>query len=302
MATTFTNLSTAQVDDMVVGAIRTILPALDMFSLQVLAEPAIVNTVKRVPLSTDPTLVTKTPGTFASTTGALTGVDVTINTFNAGAWDATEGLMSASLMPAYWADKIAGGVYVVAKSIVDAALALVTSGNFGNTEGTDKLTVAVADFGAADVASLRTLAAKKIKGRVKSLMLNSDYAGAISGDSSILSVFGQTGENLLKSGKLPQLGGMISMEYTDLPTNSQSLGGVIFGKAAIAAAVAPFDMLNGSGEGNIVERRMITEPDTGLTVVYTEKVDAGGTRSGEIAALFGVAVGRAADVVRLVSA
>jgi hypothetical protein len=47
---------------------------------------------------------------------------------------------------------------------------------------------------------------------------------------------------------------------------------------------------------------MITEPDTGLTVVYTEKVDAGGTRSGEIAALFGVAVGRAADVVRLVSA
>jgi hypothetical protein len=300
MASTFTNLSTAQVDNMIVEAIRTILPALDMFSIRVDAEPAIVNTVKRVALSTDPTLATKTPGTFATATGAVTGVDVTLNTFNAAAWDATEGLISASMLPTYWADKIAGGVYVVAKSIIDAALALVTASNYGNTAA-DKLTVAVADFGAPDVATLRTLAAKKIKGRVKSMMLNSDYAGAIMGEASILSVFGQTGENLLKSGNLPQLGGMTSMEYTDLPTNSENLGGVIFGKAAIAAAVAPFDILNNSGEGNILERRLITEPDTGLTLVYTVKVDAGGTRSGEIAALFGVAKGQNA-VVRLVSA
>ncbi len=301
MATTFTNLSTAQVDNMVVEAIRTILPALDMFSMRVDAEPAIVNTVKRVPLSTDPTLATKTPGTFATATGALTGVDVTLNTFNAAAWDATEGLIAASQMASYWADKIAGGVYVVAKSIIDAALALVTATNYGDVANTDKLVVAVADFGAPDVAALRTLAAKKIKGRVKSMMLNSDYAGAIMGEASILSVFSQTGENLLKSGNLPQLGGMTSLEYTDLPTNNQNLGGVIFGKAAIAAAVAPFDILNSSGEGNIVERRLITEPETGLTLVYTEKVDAGGTRSGEIAALFGVAKGQNA-AVRLVTA
>jgi hypothetical protein len=301
MATTFTNLSTAQVDDMIVEALRSVLPTFDMFSMRVDAEPAIVNTVKRVPLSTDPSLATKTPGTFATATGAVTGVDVTLNTFNAAAWDATEGLVSASMMPAFWADKTAAGVYVVAKSIVDAALALVTASNYGNTEGADKLTTAPADFGASDVAILRTLAAKKIKGRVRSMLLNSDYAGAIMGEASILSVFGATGENLLKSGALPNLGGMVTMEYTDLPTNSENLGGVIFGRAAIAAAVSPFDLLNSSGEGNIVERRLITEPDSGLTVVYTEKVDAGGTRSGEIAALFGVAKGQNA-AVRLVSA
>lgn len=300
MASTFTNLSTAQVDDMVVEAIRTILPMFDMMSFRVLAEPAIVNTVKRVPLSTDPTLGTKTPGTFATATGALTGVDVTLDTFNSAGWDAVEGQISSSLLPAYWADKIAGGVYVVAKSVIDAALALVTATNFGNTSA-DKYAMPVADFGAADVAALRTLAAKKIKGRVKSMLLNSDYAGAILGESSILSVFGATGSNLLQSGVLPNLGGMVTAEYTDLPANGENLGGVIFGKAAIAACVAPFDQLNSAGEGNLVERRVITEPDSGLSVVYSLKVDAGGTRSGEIAALFGVAKGQNA-VVRLVTA
>lgn len=302
MATTFTNISTAQIDDMVVDALRSILPMFSMISARMESEPLTTNMTKRVPFGTDPSVVTKTAGTFATTSGALTGVDVTPSTFEAAAWDAKEGELSASLLPKYWASMIAGGAYGLAKSVIDAALANVTGTNFGNVEGTSKLTVAVADFGAGDLGQLRTIANKRFHSRCKALLLNSDYAGAIMSDSAILGAFAQSGTNLLATGKLPTLNGWLTAEYDSLPDNSESLGGIAFGPAAIAALVGPPDQLMASGQGNIVERRTITEPDSGLSVLYTVKADAGGTLSGEMSVLYGTAVGRATDAVRLVYA
>jgi hypothetical protein len=75
----------------------------------------------------------------------------------------------------------------------------------------------------------------------------------------------------------------------------------VVGQAAIAIGIAQPSPLMASGEGNIVERRIISEPDSGLSVMLTVKADAGGTVSGEVALLFGVAKGQD-SAVRLLSA
>jgi hypothetical protein len=90
------------------------------------------------------------------------------------------------------------------------------------------------------------------------------------------------------------------MHYRDFPSNSENMTGAVIGRAAIAVGMARPPMLMQAGEGNIVERRIITEPDSGLSALYTVKADAGGTKSGEVALLYGAA--KAQDsVVRVVS-
>lgn len=300
MASTISSINQSLVDERVVEALRYVLPALNAFSLRVERTGMIKDDVIYVPLATDPTAQSKTAGTMVTTNGTLAGSSVTLSNFCGASWDATEGTMRASLLPAYWADKAAGAVYSLAKQIVDAALALVTASNYSDAENTDKLSVNSADFGMSDLSKLWSISEKKIRQRQRTLIMNADYAGAVMGDSSISINFATAaGQNPLATGILPTLVGMNTLAYAALPTNSESLGGVVLGKAAIAAAVAPPDELAAGGQGNIVERRMITEPTSGLTALYTMTADGGGKIAGECAILYGVAKGQNA-AVRLV--
>jgi hypothetical protein len=95
--------------------------------------------------------------------------------------------------------------------------------------------------------------------------------------------------------------GMNTWAYPSFPANGENLGGAVFGQAAILAAVGYPEALMGPGEGNIRDRRVITDPDSGLSVLYTEKADAGGTLTGECQLYYAVAKGQDA-AVRLVSA
>lgn len=301
MASTISTINQSLVDERVVAALRYVLPMLRSFSLGISTKPLILNDAVYVPIATDPTVGVKTPGTMGTATGTLTGTLVTVDTPKVAAWDAVEGSMPARLFPQYWADKSAGAVYGLAKTVIDAALALITQANFGNTEGTDKLTVAPADFGANDLGLLWQYAATKIKQRVSSLGLNAAYAGALMGETNLATIFSNTGNNFLASGVLPQLIGMNTWAYPSFPANSQNLGGAVFGQAALLVAVATPDELMGAGDGNIADRRIITDPDSGISVLYTQKADAGGTITGECQLYYGVAKGQDA-VVRLCSA
>lgn len=301
MGTTFTNISSAQLDDMVVESARSVLPLFKLFSIALESGPRVNGNVVRVMLNTDPTVGTKTLGTMTTDTGGLTGVDVTINTPLSAGWKATEGSIGVAQLVPWWQAQINGAVYGVAKAVIDAALALFTATNFGNTDA-DKMVVAPGDFGWADYARFETLADVKIK-RTVGMLLNAYYAGAIRAESTIMQYAATLGQNLLATGGVPTLGGQITpVKYVGLPTNSENLGGIAFGKAAVAGIVAPYDLINGPGDGDIVERRIITEPDSGLSLVYTSTATGGGTRSGEIAALVGVAKGDATAAVRLLSA
>lgn len=300
MSTTVSNINESLVDQKVVEALRYTLPYLKMFSYAVESEGRIKDDVIYVPISTDPTAGTKTAGTFVTDSGTLAGTAVQLSNFAGAGWAFTEGTMRANLLPEAWADKAAGAVYAVAKSIVDAALGLVTISNFGNTEATDKLTKAVADFGQQEVALLVGYAENKIKQREKTLLLNTSYAAGLMGTSLFALTYSAAGSNVFASGNIPNVLGVPAAKYPAFPTNGEYLGGAIFGRAAILAAVAPPTTFMAGGEGNIKERRIITDPDSGISVMYTAKADAGGTLSGEVSVLYGVAKGQDA-VVRLVT-
>jgi hypothetical protein len=297
MASTISNVNQALVDERVVGALRYVLPMLNAFSIGISDGPVTLNDKVYVPIATDPTKGTKTPGTMAAGSGTLAGTLVTVDTPEQATWDATEGNMPARLFPEYWANKASGAVYVLAKSVIDAGLALLTATNFGNAEGVDKLTVAPADFGANDLGKLWQYAATKIKQRVKSLGLNAPFAGALMGEANLAQIFSNTGQNFLSSGVLPQLIGMNTWAYPEFPANSENLGGAVFGQAAILAAIGYPEPLFAAGDGNISGRRVITDPESGISVLYTEKADAGGTITGECQLYYGVEKGQDAAVL-----
>jgi hypothetical protein len=301
MATTISTINESLVDQKVVAALRYILPMLKAFSYQVESEGKIVNDVVYVPIATDPTAQSKTAGTRVTANGTVAGNSVTLSNHYAAGWDATEGSIAPPVFANYWADKAAGAVYSLAKQVVDAALAVITAANFGSTEGEDKLTCSVADFGQNDLALLWQYAAVKIKQREISLGLNAPYAAALMGESSLAQVFAMSGTNFVQSGVLPMLIGMNTWAYPAFPANSENLGGAVFGRAAILVGVAPVAPLAAAGEGNIVERRIIRDPDSGIAVLYTMTADGAGTVNGECEVLYGVAKGQDA-VVRLVSA
>lgn len=300
MASTISSINNALVDARVVPALRSLLPILNMFSYGIEQGEKIVNDVVYVPIATDPSKATKTAGTMLTASGALAGTTVKLDTFEGAAWDATEGTMRSELFSQYWADKAAGAVYVTAKSAIDTALALVTASNFGNTTN-DKVVVAAADFGQNDLASLWQKGTTKIKRQQKNVMLNTAYAASLFGNSALATIFASAGNNFISSGTIPGFIGMNVAHYQDLPSNSENLGGVVLGRAALLIALARPSMLIEAGEGNVVDRRIIQDPDSGISCMYTVKADAGGTVTGEVCLLYGVAKGQDA-AVRLVSA
>ena len=300
MATTISNLTEAQVDESVIAGLRLALPMLSAFSYKIDAGEAIKNNVTRVPLAVDPTEGAKTAGTLISGSGSLTGVDVTLDQFRGAGWDAKEGEVSAIQLPTYWADKLKGAAYVSVKRAVDQVLSLITAANFGNTSA-DKYTVAAADFGQDDAANLWALAETKIMNQEKAFLMNTSYAAALFGTSSLANVYAANGNNFLESGKLPRFLSLNQMYYPAFPNNGENLGGAVIGRGALAVAFARPSMLMQAGEGNIVERRVITDPDTGLSLLYTVTADGGGTMAGEVCLLYGYAKAQNA-VVRLCTA
>jgi len=300
MPSTISGINEALVDEKIHEALKHVLPLLSAFSYVIEQDDRIQNDTVQVPLATDPTVGTKTAGTFVAADGALTAATVTYNRFRGAGWDATESLMRGSLLEQYWADKAAGAVYGVAKDAIDFALALVTKANYGDADA-DKLIVAPADFGQDDAALLWSKATTKIKRQSKVFMMNTPYAAQLFGNSNLALIYASAGNNFLQSGQLPQFLDLNQMHYADMPSNSENLGGAIIGRAAIAVGLARPGFFLQSGEGNIVERRIITESDSGLSAMYTIKADAGGTLSGEVAMLYGAS--KAQDsIVRLVSA
>lgn len=296
MASTITNINTALIDESIVGALRHSLPMMKLVSFGIEQGEKLQNDIVRVPIATDPSVATKTAGTFLTAGGTMAGNNVTLSNFRGAAWDATEGTVSAATIEKYWADKAAGAVHATVKDAVDAAFALVTASNFDDVEGTDKLTKTTADFDQGELAKLWGYGLNKIKRQQRVLVLNTAYSAAMLGMSNMPLVYAFGGENYLKTGNIPEFAGMKILTYADLPANGENLGGVVLGQAALLLGTARPSMLMEAGDGNIVDRRVITDPDSGLSVMYTMKADAGGTITGEVCMLYGVAKGQNAAV------
>jgi len=233
--------------------------------------------------------------------GSLTGVNVTLDQKKEAIWGVKEGEIAGGLFANWWADAAAGAVHNLGKTVVDAALAEVTASNFGDNAATDKHVVALADFRQTDLAQLWKKAIVKIKNQPVSFGMGPGAAAAVFGETNLGAIFSNTGTNWFATGIVPQLIGMKTWMYTEFPSNSENLEAAMFGKAAIAVGIATAEMLADSGEGDTVDRRIITDPETGLQALYTVGFGQGGQLTGSMWLMYGIKKVQDA-VVRYVSA
>lgn len=296
MATSFTGLSEAMIDDKIIGSIQAVLPMLSAFSTQLDHPEGLVqgNTYK-VPVIGALTVGNKTAGTFVSAGGSLTAASVQASNFKGVSFEAVEGTISRRVMGNWWAAQVAEATKTVAASVVDGALALVTSSNFAT-----EVTVTPASLSADDLASIRAAAKGKLKNMPGAFLCNSVVASRlITLQQVVLALAIADNRNSIADGKIP--GGVIgynAYEYVDMPS---TLPAAIIGQGALAVVAGAPEQLITSGEGDVAYRRIVTEPESGLSLQYTEAVSAGGKVSCEIAAIYGAA--KAVDAaVRVVAA
>jgi len=301
MASVMSLINEALTDKMVVEAIRSLPPALDAFSYRTGNDMEFIegNSVY-VPLATDPAAQNKTAGTTPAASGTLTGVQVLLNKHKSAPWDAIEGKIGAAMFPSWWAASAAGAVRNCALAVIADALGLVLKATYGDVENTDKITQTPANFKQAELGLLIAAAARKIKGTGKSFGMNPSYWGAMLGNPSLGMQLALSGISPLQTGIIPAFAGLgKTWMLPEFPTNSENLGAAVFGKAAIAVAVGPPSQLIEAGEGNVLDSRVITEPESGISVLYRVKAEGGGTVTGEVSMIYGYAAGQNA-IVRVV--
>jgi hypothetical protein len=242
----------------------------------------------------------KTPGIASTSGGGAATTSVTLSTYRESSWQLNEGQVNSGRASILFAAMAAEATYALAKYVIDTALALVTATNYGN-DTDDKLVVAAADFGQNDVAQLLIKAEAKKLGRVRSLLLNANYAGNLFG-SSLALMYATAGQNVFASGVLPPMLGMASYMYSALPTNSENLGGLVCDQGAIAVGMAAPEALVAAGEGNKISDTVVTDPDSQVVARYIRMADAdGGYHKGRVELIFGVA--KVQDsIVRILSA
>ena len=301
MATTFSGLSEAQLDDNVIAEAKAILPFLAAFSTRLdFAGEAlpVKDDTRKVMLVTDVTIGNKTPGMDTDGSGSVTGVNVTLDQFLSGAFDAIEGTISRRGMTAYFKKMLPRAANCLARKMVNEALGKVKAATFTNAT-----TIDFSAFDTDTLTDIRAAAKAHIKDPFAMLLAGTKLAAKISGLAPVMYTYGLNGSNIIADNGLPgKLIGFNAFEYDDLPNNGEQLEGVIIHPSAIAVAASAPDQLIESGQGDVAYRRIITEPESGLSLQYTESVMGKGVIHCELASLFGAATGVAAGAHRIVTA
>ena len=192
--------------------------------------------------------------------------------------------------------------YCLAKDMVDALYALITAGNF--TAAAIKADSTA--FGRSEVIDIGTALTKRgvpMGPANRSLLLNSDYFGALAKDSAIVTLAAFQKPEIIEQGVLPNVHGFGVVDAPNLPTTG-SLAGFGFSKSAlIIASRLPNDyasILPGASYGSVTT---ITDPDLGLSVMQVQYVDHKlGFAESRIALMYGVAAGQINAGQRLTSA
>ena len=230
----------------------------------------------------------------------MTDVSVTLNkrqgvpvTFNSETLSSTARRLFEEIAPAQ--------AYALAKSMVDALYALITSGNYSNAT-----TAALNAFARSSVIDVGTALNKRgvpMGSANRTLLLSSDYFGALAKDSAIVTLSAYQRPEIITAGMLPDVHGFGVVDAPNLPTTG-NLTGFGFTPDALALAVrVPNDYtsaLPGASNGSV---STVTNPDAGMSVQMVQYVDHNlGQAKWRLAFMFGVAKGQVASGQRLVSA
>ena len=274
MANTITTMSSTMIGDTILPALQLAVTPLDAFSLEVSDSPKFVGDKVSVNVATAKTAGTYAT-TFASGNSTTVGTAVTMLAPTFSSWFVNPNL-EASATPERFLSQGVEAVKAVAKSIYQDVLALAVTANIGDTDTTDSIDVAAADYDADDQATLwGMLKTKGVSGPVSAIH-NIAYATNILKDAKLTDK-SASGSDVLQTGELPSILG-VRQFYTDaFPTalTSENTGVLYAGKelAAIALAV-PQQVEDGLENACGVRIEQITDPASGLSFVWRTWMDA----------------------------
>lgn len=187
-----------------------------------------------------------------------------------------------------------GAAYALAKDLIDALYALITTGNFPGAATVSQL----ADFDRSQLINLGValnLRGVPMGADNRSLLLYSTYYGKLEEDTALSRLSAYGGNAMIATGVLPNVQGFKAIDAPNLPQNGANIVGFGFSKSAlVAASRVPNDyttILPGASFGNVM---VIADPDLGISALQTQYVNHDkGSASQRIAWMYGVAPGQA---------
>jgi hypothetical protein len=286
----------AQIAQKSLDVLMTKLPLLSMFSTDFSSDVAQSGASVTTRIATAPTSGDISAGYATSAqSGTTTPKTVTLDVLTGSVIGFTEAewAMTSVKLPELF---IRPGINVIAKGMVDAALALVTNANFGaaiftglaNTFDTDDLT----DIQAA-------LTAASVPPDDRFMLLNSSYFASLFKDDAVKNAAAFGGAEGIRNMQIPRLMGFSPVaEYYAMPA-TDNLVGITGGKQGLLIATRlPAVPDNFPGQIEVAK-----DPESGLAIQLRQwySPDAGRYFL-SMALIPGVALGNAACLKRMVSA
>lgn len=194
--------------------------------------------------------------------------------------------------------------YATAYAVWKYCVNLVTNANYSTAIHTG----AASAFDLDDVVDIKAACKKThawdFETSKPSLVLNSDYVGALEKDNAIQDL-SASGSDVAMSGNLRRVSGLPLVEAPGLPPSggtpaSENLTGFISFPSAIAVAMR---VVESQATDKLMWFQVLTDPQTGATMVYRAWYkEAFGTVYHTFETLFGASKGQAEALKRIVSA
>lgn len=181
------------------------------------------------------------------------------------------------------------------KAFVDDLLALVTNANFSNAT-----TQAVGGFDADVLADIGgALTTRKVPYDRRAMLLSPTYHAALAKDSSLHDISASGDSDVIINNRVKRARGFDVFEYEAIPGNSENLVGFGCGRSALVFAVRPVY----KPEVPSVNVKNMVEPNSGLPFQFRLWYSPdNGVWYLSAGFLYGVSVGQAAAMQRIVSA
>lgn len=185
--------------------------------------------------------------------------------------------------------------HAVLKGFIDDLLALVTAANFSQST-----TITAANFDADDLADIAaTLTGVFVPEDSRFAILKPAYFGSLGKDASLQSATNYGSNSVIKDNLIPRVHGFDIHEYASIPANGEALEGIL-GNAQGLLIAARVPAVPTDFPGSI---ETVTDPATGLTLQFREwYAPELGAHKLSVGVIYGVQVGVAGNLIRLVSA
>jgi hypothetical protein len=190
--------------------------------------------------------------------------------------------------------------YSLGADLVNALYSLITAGNF-----TEAPTVqAELDFDRATIIALgAALTSRGVPNQGRTLLLNTEYYARLMQDEVVANLGAYQRAEIITGSRLPMLHGFEIIEAPNLPATGNLAGFAFHRNALILATRLPNDANKAFPGVTGGSTRVITNPDTGLSVLLLQDVNLRlGDAFAALAIMYGTAVGQAASGQLLLSA